>query len=63
MPSGERITERELGTRYDAFVTPVFSFMLPDGRVKNRMIGLQRIEDLMDAHNKVQQVLKKQGTS
>jgi thioredoxin-related protein len=63
LPSGERITERELGTRYNAFVTPVFSFMLPDGRVINRMIGVQRIEDLMDAHNKVQKVLNKQGTS
>ena len=63
LPSGERITERELGTRYDAFVTPVFSFMLPDGRMIYRMIGVQRIEDLMDAHNKVQKVMNKQVTS
>lgn len=63
LPSGERITERELGTRYNAFVTPIFSFMSPDGTVINRMIGVQRIEDLEDAHNKVQQALKKAGAS
>jgi thioredoxin-related protein len=63
LPSGERITERELGTRYNAFVTPIFSFMSPDGTVVARMIGVQRVEDLMDAHNKVQQALKKAGAS
>ena len=63
LPSGERITERELGTRYNAFVTPIFSFMSPSGTVITRMIGVQRIEDLMDAHNKVQQALKKAGTT
>ena len=63
LPSGERITERELGTRYNAFVTPIFSFMLPDGTVITRMVGVQRIEDLIDAHNKVQQAMKKAGTS
>lgn len=63
LPSGERITERELGTRYNAFVTPVFSFMSPDGTVITRMVGVQRIEDLMDAHNRVQQALKKAGAS
>jgi thioredoxin-related protein len=63
LPSGERITERELGTRYNAFVTPIFSFMSPDGTVITRMVGVQRIEDLMDAHNRVQQALKKAGAS
>ncbi len=63
LPSGERITERELGTRYNAFVTPIFSFMLPDGTVIARMVGVQRIEDLMDAHNRVQQALKEAGAS
>lgn len=61
LASGERITERELGTRYNAFVTPIFSFMSPDGTVITRMVGVQRIEDLMDAHNRVQQALKKAG--
>jgi thioredoxin-related protein len=63
LPTGERITERELGTRYNAFVTPVFSFMSPDGTVVARMIGVQRVQDLMDTHNKVQQALKKAGAS
>lgn len=63
LPSGERITERELGTRYNAFVTPVFSFMSPDGTVVGRMVGVQRIEDLMDANNKVQQALQKVDAS
>ena len=63
LPSGERITERELGTRYNAFVTPIFSFMSPDGTVITRMVGVQRIEDLKDAHNRVQQALKKAGAS
>ena len=59
LPSGERITERELGTRYDAFVTPIFSFVSPGGTVITRMVGVQRIEDLMEAHHKVQKALKK----
>ena len=54
LPSGERITERELGTRYDAFVTPVFSFITPQGEVLHRMVGVQRIEDLMQADAKLQ---------
>ena len=54
LPSGERITERELGTRYDAFVTPVFSFITPQGEVLHRMVGVQRIEDLVQADEKLQ---------
>ncbi|MCG7989983.1 MAG: thioredoxin family protein [Candidatus Thiodiazotropha lotti] len=63
LPSGERITERELGTRYNAFVTPIFTFMSPGGKVITRMVGVQRIEDLVDAHNKVQQAIKKADSS
>jgi thioredoxin-related protein len=57
LPSGERITEREVGTRYNAFVTPVFTFMTPDGQPMLRLVGVQRIEDLREADNKVQQAL------
>jgi thioredoxin-related protein len=57
MPSGERITEREIGTRYNAFVTPVFTFMTPEGQSLLRLVGVQRIEDLRDANDKVQQML------
>ena len=57
LPTGERITEREVGTRYNAFVTPVFTFMTPDGQPLLRLVGVQRIEDLRDADDKVQQML------
>lgn len=60
LPSGERITERELGTRYNAFVTPVFSFITTDGEVLARLVGVQRIVDLLEADSKVQLSLKGQ---
>ena len=59
LPSGERITEREVGTRYNAFVTPVFTFMMPDGQPLLRLVGVQRIVDLREADMKVQQTLTK----
>ena len=49
LPSGERITERELGTRYNAAVTPVFSFMAPDGTDLLRLVGLQSKAVLLEA--------------
>ncbi|MDZ7661559.1 thioredoxin family protein [Thiohalophilus sp.] len=54
LPSGERITEHEVGTRYDAFVTPVFTFMTPQGKPLKRLVGVQRIEDLLNAHEAIQ---------
>jgi thioredoxin-related protein len=62
LPSGERITERELGTRYDAFVTPVFSFITVDGEVLARLVGVQRIVDFLDADSKVQARLAGKGS-
>lgn len=59
LPSGERVTERELGTRYNAFVTPVFTFMTTDGQALLRLVGVQRIEDLREADSKVQQLVAK----
>ncbi len=59
LPSGERVTEREVGTRYNAFVTPVFTFMTADGKPLLRLVGVQRIEDLQQADNKVQRLLNK----
>ena len=61
LPSGERITERDIGTRYNAFATPVFSFLTPEGTVINRMIGVQRVVDLIEAHKTVQQKLHQTG--
>ncbi len=63
LPSGERITEREVGTRYNAFVTPVFTFMTPDGRPILQLVGVQRIEDLMKADEKIQQSLRNRDES
>ncbi|MEW8192631.1 MAG: thioredoxin fold domain-containing protein [Candidatus Thiodiazotropha sp.] len=57
--SGERITERELGTRYNALVTPVFTFLTPGGKPIYRMIGVQRVEDLIEADEKIQAALSK----
>ena len=31
LPTGERITEAELGTRFNAFATPLFVFLTPQG--------------------------------
>ncbi|MCU7932874.1 MAG: thioredoxin family protein [Candidatus Thiodiazotropha sp. (ex Codakia rugifera)] len=59
LPSGERIAERDLGTRYNALVTPVFTFLNTDGELIHRMVGVQRIEDLIDADNKIQAALSK----
>jgi thioredoxin-related protein len=55
LPSGERITEREVGTRYNAFVTPVFTFLTPDGQPIYQLVGVQRVEDFLDANKQVQQ--------
>ncbi len=54
LPSGERIQERELGTRYNALVTPIFTFMTPEGEPLHRLVGVQRIEDLIQADDKLQ---------
>jgi len=57
LPSGERITERELGARYNAAVTPVFSFMTPDGTRILKLIGLQSKASLLEADRKIQEAL------
>lgn len=54
LPSGERIPERELGTRYDALVTPIFTFMTAEGEPIYRLVGVQRVEDLIEADNRIQ---------
>jgi thioredoxin-related protein len=59
LPSGERITERELGTRYNAAVTPVFSFLTPDGSGILRLVGLQDTIGLLEADRKIQEAMTK----
>lgn len=57
LPSGERITERELGTRYQAFVTPVFSFLTPQGKQVHQLIGVQSEASLLTADKQAQAIL------
>jgi thioredoxin-related protein len=57
LPSGERITERELGTRYNAFVTPIFSFLDSRGELLLRLVGVQSKTDLLKADSNVQKKL------
>ena len=47
LPSGERITERELGPRYKAFVSPVFAFLEPDGRMVMKQAGMRQAADFL----------------
>lgn len=45
LPSGERITEMELGVRFKAFATPVFAYLEPDGRTILKVSGVQTAKD------------------
>jgi len=48
LPSGERITEMELGSRFNAFATPLFAFLEPDGKMIFKVAGIQTAKDLLD---------------
>lgn len=48
LPSGERITEMELGARFNAFATPLFAFLEPDGKLIFKVAGIQTAKDLLD---------------
>lgn len=48
LPSGERITEMELGARFGAFATPLFAFLEPDGKLIFKVAGIQTAKDLLD---------------
>jgi thioredoxin-related protein len=48
LPSGERVTEGELGTRLGAFATPLFVFMTPEGRVVAKIPGFKTVQDFQD---------------
>lgn len=47
LPSGERITEMELGTRFKAFATPLFAYLEPDGRLIFKIAGVQTVKDFV----------------
>jgi thioredoxin-related protein len=48
LPTGERITEADLGVRYKAFATPLFIFMDPDGKEIARIPGVKTAQDFRD---------------
>lgn len=48
LASGERITEMELGVRFNAFATPLFAFLEPDGKLIFKVAGIQTAKDLLD---------------
>lgn len=45
IPSGERITERELAARLKVMATPVFAYLNPDGSEIFRVPGIQSAQD------------------
>ena len=48
LPSGERITEAELGVRLKAFATPLFLFLQPDGKEIVKIPGFKTVDDFKD---------------
>ena len=47
LPSGERITEAELGARLKVFVTPFFAFLDADGKALGSTAGVKKVADLL----------------
>ncbi len=54
LPSGERITEMELGARLNVYATPVFLYLEPSGKVILRAPGYKTIKDFEDFDRYVQ---------
>lgn len=48
LPSGERITEMELGARLNVFATPVFLYLEPDGTAIFKAPGFKTVQDFRD---------------
>jgi thioredoxin-related protein len=48
LPSGERITETELGVRLQAFATPLFVYMTPQGDKIMQIPGFKTVQDFRD---------------
>lgn len=45
LPTGERLTEMELGVRFKAFATPLFAYLEPDGKMIFKISGIQSADD------------------
>jgi len=54
LPSGERITEMELGARLNVFATPVFAYLEPDGQVIFKAPGYKTVKDFQDFDRYIQ---------
>jgi len=54
LPSGERITEMQLGERLNTLGTPVFFFLRPDGEQLLKVYGYQGPEKLLEMDHLVQ---------
>lgn len=48
LPSGERITEAELGVRLQAFATPLFVYLTPQGEKIFQAPGFKTVQDFQD---------------
>ena len=48
LPTGERITEAELGVHYQVFGSPVFVFIEPTGKKIASAPGIQTIQNFLD---------------
>src|SRR5512138_383618 len=48
LPSGERITEAELGARLQAFATPLFVYLTPAGDTIMQIPGFKTVQDFRD---------------
>ena len=48
LPTGERITEAELGARLGAYATPLFVFLTPDGKQVTKIPGYKTVDDFKD---------------
>lgn len=48
LPTGERITEAELGARLEAFATPLFVYLTPAGEKIVQIPGFKTVQDFRD---------------
>lgn len=55
LPSGERITEAELGARLNVFATPIFMYLDQSGEVLFRAPGFKTIKDFVDFDRYIQE--------
>jgi thioredoxin-related protein len=55
LPTGERITESELGSQLNVFATPIFMYLDMNGQVLFRAPGFKTVEDFVHFDQYIQQ--------